>query len=104
MSEKHTFKMPERAQHLPDSVRVQTVVPQIHTDGLVLLPARLVEGKLVEVVEPVVAEIHRGDGRQEEESHADKFHQVVVGQVDVLKTGVLEATNVQPVCNTKREN
>ena len=89
--------MPEGAQHLPDGVGVQTVSPQVHTDGLVLLPARLVEGELVEVVEPVVAEVHRGDGRQEEEGHADQFHQVVVRQVDVLETGVLEATNVQPV-------
>ena len=89
--------MPERAQHLPDCVSVQTVSPQVHTDGLVLLPASLVEGELVEVVESVVAEVHRGDGRQEEEGHADQLHQVVVRQVDVLETGVLEATNIQPV-------
>ena len=89
--------MPEGAQHLPDGVGVQTVSPQVHTDGLVFLPARLVEGELVEVVEPVVAEVHRGDGRQEEEGHADQLHQVIVGQVDMLETGVLEATNVQPV-------
>ena len=93
--------MPERSQHLPDSVRIQTVSPQIHTDGLVLLSARLVEGELVEVVEPVVAEVHRGDGRQEEEGHADQLYQVVVGQVDVLETGVLEATNVQPIYKHK---
>ena len=90
--------MPERAQHLPDGIGVQAVSPQVHTDGLILLSARLVEGELVEVVEPVVAQVHRGDGRQEEEGHADQLHQVVVGQVDVLETGVLEATNVQPVC------
>ena len=89
--------MPEGAQNLPDGVGVETVSPQVHTDSLVLLTARLVEGKLVEVVEPVVAEVHRGDGRQEEEGHADQLHKVVVGEVDVLETGVLEATNVQPV-------
>ena len=89
--------MPEGAQHLPDSVGVETVSPQVYTDGLVLLPTRLVEGELVEVVQPVVAEVHRGDGGQEEEGHADQLHQVVVGQVDALEARVLEATNVQPV-------
>ena len=63
--------MPECSKHLPDCVCVQTVCPQVHTDGLVLLAAGLVEGELVEVVEPVVAEVHHGDGRQEEEGHAD---------------------------------
>ena len=55
--------MPEGSQHLPDGIRIQPVSPQIHADRLVLLAARLVEGELVEVVEPVVAEVHRGDGR-----------------------------------------
>ena len=89
--------MPERAQHLPDCVSVQAVPPQVHTDRLVLLSARLVERELVEVVESVVAEIHRGDSRQEEEGHTDQLHQVVMRQVDVLETGVLEAPNIQPI-------
>ena len=44
--------MSEGAQHLPDGICIQTVASQIHTDALVLL-TRLVEGKLVQVVQPV---------------------------------------------------